>query len=181
MSLSFNGWNAVEPPPPVDTSADTAEVLAEMYERYGEVLYRLAYRLTGSAEDAEDVVQDVFVGLPEALRKYQEVGRMDGWIKTVTARVALTRIRQRKRRSEVTLEGVPLASRALGPEAALDRTHLERAVSTLPDKLRVVMILKEIEGYTHKEIGELLGIKQVTSQVRLHRAYGLLRDRLAAS
>src|SRR2546426_12014227 len=65
------------------------EALASLYRTHGAVLYRLAYRLTGTAQDAEDVVHDVFVGLPKALGRYEERGSFASWLKRVTARVAL--------------------------------------------------------------------------------------------
>ena len=61
---------------------------------------------------------------------------------------------------------------------AIDRTALEGALRAIPDKLRVVFVLREIEGYTHAEIAELLGIRRGTSEVRLHRAMRALRRQL---
>jgi RNA polymerase sigma factor (sigma-70 family) len=79
-------------------------------------LFRLAYRLVGAREDAEDVVHDVFVGLPEALGRYEERGSFGGWLKRVTARVALMRLRSGKRRREVGLDSA--AGRTEPPETA---------------------------------------------------------------
>ena len=82
-----------------------SEALGALYDAFGACLYRLAYRLIGSREDAEDVVHDVFVGLPEALGRYEERGRLGAWLRRVTARVALMRLRRRNHRREVGLEG----------------------------------------------------------------------------
>src|SRR5438045_9718231 len=71
--------------------AGDPEALASLYRAYGAALYRLAYRLMGTPQDAEDVVHDVFVGRPEGLGRYTERGRFAGWLKRVTARVALVR------------------------------------------------------------------------------------------
>src|SRR6266545_3734721 len=81
--------------------AGSPDTLAVLYQDHGAALYRLAYRLTGTREDAEDVVHDVFVGLPEALRRYEERGSLEAWLKRVTARVALMRLRRRRRQREV--------------------------------------------------------------------------------
>src|SRR5439155_24621100 len=80
------------------------EALASLYRTHGAVLYRLAYRLTGTPQDAEDVVHDVFVGLPEALARYEERGKLTSWLKRGTARVARGRGRGRARRREVGME-----------------------------------------------------------------------------
>jgi RNA polymerase sigma-70 factor (ECF subfamily) len=146
--------------------------LGVLYDAFGAGLFRLAYRITGTREDAEDVVQDVFVGLPEALGHYVERGNLSGWLKRVTARVALMRLRASKRRREVALEGFDTAT---DPPHPTDRMALLAAVNALPDALRAVLVLKEVEGYSHAEISELLGISTVTSRVRLNRAMKRLR------
>lgn len=148
------------------------EALASLYREHGPALYRLAYRLTGTREDAEDVVHDVFVGLPEALARYEERGKFSSWVKRVTARVALNRLRGRTRRREVSLE---LVDRAPVPSTHTDTTALEAAVNRLPDPLRVVILLKEVEGYSHREVAELLGISVGASRVRTARALARLR------
>ena len=78
--------------------------LSALYLEHGAALFRLAYRLVGAREDAEDVVHDMFVGLPDALRRYEERGSFAAWLKRVTARMALMRLRSRKRRREVSLD-----------------------------------------------------------------------------
>lgn len=149
--------------------------LPELYASYAADLFRLAYRLTGSAADAEDVVQDVFLGLPEALRGYEERGRFGGWLRTLTARTALSRLRRRTRRREVALDVVHSPTTRGPEEAVVSHVTLHRALERLPEALRTVLVLRELEGYSHAEIAELLGIGVNASQVRLHRAHQKLR------
>jgi RNA polymerase sigma-70 factor (ECF subfamily) len=134
----------------------------------------LAYRLTGSRADAEDVLHDVFLGLPEALRRYEEQGSLTSWLKRVTARVALTRVRSRERSHEVTLaDNLPTAA-----SNATDRLAdlvAGSAIDALPEALRVVFVLREIEGYSHAEIAGVLDITPNASEVRMHRAIKSLR------
>ena len=165
---------SVEPSPAGPTGSRDA--IAELYHRYGLRLFRLAYRLTGTREDAEDVVHDVFVGLPEALERYEERGRIDAWLRRVTARVALMRLRTRRRRPLMRLEHAEEPS-APAREPQID---LQAAVDALPTSLRSVLVLKEIEGYSHGEIADMLGISAVTSRVRLLRAMARLRRILGA-
>src|SRR5262245_11905986 len=161
-------------PSPTDPR-DASQGIAELYGRYGADLFRLAYRLTGTKEDAEDVVHDVFVGLPEALKGYEERGRLDAWLRRITARVALMKLRGRQRRAEVRLEtGMGLGSNP----ASTDVIALRSAVADLPEPLRHVLILKEVEGYSHGEIGDMLGISVISSRVRLARAKRRLRKTL---
>jgi RNA polymerase sigma-70 factor (ECF subfamily) len=99
-----------------------------------------------------------------------------GWLKRVTVRVALTRLRRARARREVALDGAPaVAGRS---SEATDMISLADAMASLPPPLRAVVVLKEIEGYSHEEIGELLGISRGASEVRLHRAMRRLRARL---
>jgi RNA polymerase sigma-70 factor (ECF subfamily) len=148
-----------------------------LYRRYGARVYRIAYRLTGRPEDAEDVLQDVFLGLPEALRSYAARGSFAGWLHRVAARTALMRLRSARRRRETPLA----ASRPALPAAGVvDRLAIEAAMASLPEPLRIVFVLREIEGYSHAEIGELLGIRAGASKVRLHRARRALRGLLGS-
>src|SRR5437899_5751189 len=118
-----------------EARAGGPEALAALYLEHGAALFRLAYRLVGAREDAEDVVHDVFVGLPEALERYEERGRFTSWLKRVTARVALMRLRARNRRREVALEAtLP----AVDPPPDPSSIALRVAVDALPDLLRSV-------------------------------------------
>lgn len=157
-----------------------AEALGRLYEEFAEGLYRTAYRLTRSSADARDVVQDVFVGLPEALATFEARGSLRGWMRTVTIRMALMRLRTQRRRREVSFSSVAFAlHRPSRASVAVDRLALERAVEGLPESLRVVYVLKELEGLSHREIGEMLGIREGASANRLYRARRRLRDLLS--
>jgi RNA polymerase sigma-70 factor (ECF subfamily) len=156
------------------------DALAELYARYGRSLMALAYRLTGSRADAEDVLHDVFLGLPEALRRYDERGSLDAWLRRVTARVAITRLRKRSRSREVALADDLVAPVTTAADWLGDVAIVERAINTLPDSLRAVFVLREVEGYSHAEIAELLDISTNASEVRLHRATRALRRQLGA-
>jgi RNA polymerase sigma-70 factor (ECF subfamily) len=155
------------------------EALGQLYTRHATDVYSVAYRLTGSTQDAEDVLQDVFVGLPRALRSYEDQGRFGAWLGRVAARTALMRLRSRGTRREEVLDsadGTPARSEA----DPVDRIAAERALGRLPDGLRAVFVLKEIEGYSHAEIGALLGITAENSAVRLSRAWKLLHTEASA-
>jgi RNA polymerase sigma-70 factor (ECF subfamily) len=154
----------------------SVEALGELYRRYGELVYGAAVRLTGSHEEAEDVLQDVFVGLPRALRNYRESHRFEGWLRRVAVRTALMRMRAVRRKREAPLDDTTTAPPGAHP---LDRVALERAVGALPDSFRVVFVLKEIEGYSHAEIASLLGISSAASATRLSRAWAILRQKVA--
>ena len=144
------------------------------------MVYRLAYRLTASAQEAEDVLQDTFLGLARALEKYDERGRFESWLKRVTARTALMRMRSQRRRREAPMDAVSERI-ASDVEPLIDRLVLRRVLSTMPESLRIVYMLKELEGYSHTEIAELLDITSGASAVRLSRAWAFLRKEVEGS
>lgn len=154
--------------------------LGELYAAYGDSCYRAALRLTGSAADAEDVTQEVFVRLPDAVRGFTgPLEHFPGWIRRVAVRQALMRLRGTRRRQEVSVDAV--ASLVATADDAATRLTIDAALARLPDEHRTVFLLKEVEGYQHAEIGELLGISTANSEVRLHRARRQLRDLLRGS
>ncbi len=154
----------------------SGEALGRLFAEHADSLLRVAFRLTASEADAEDIVQDVFVGLPEALRHYDERGNLAAWLKRVTVRCALMRMRSEARRHETPLAHAPEAIAQATDHAS--RLGIERALEQLSPNLRAVFVLHEVEGYSHVEIGELLGIRAGTSEVRLFRARAVLRAQL---
>ena len=167
------------PVPDAELVARTAmgdrDALGALYDRYAGSLTSLATRLLVMRADAEDVVQDLFVGLPEALGSYRDTGRLEAWLRRVVVNLALKRMRSERRRREDSLDRVPHLEPATSPS---DATVVRRAVDALPHSLRSVVILKVVEGYSHAEIGEMLGISRGASEVRLTRALEKLRETL---
>ena len=172
------------------------EALGALYERHAEMVHRVAYRFVQSESDAEEVVQDVFLGLPRALQRYRERGRFEPWLRRIAACTAIDRARRRERRGEEPLpegsEGKPATadsdpSPATGPPGTVGeadpirRLALRRALRGLPVPLREGFLLKEVEGYSHAEIGELLGISPAASAKRLSRARRRLLEVLGES
>lgn len=150
---------------------DSPEALAALYRRHGEMVYHVAYRFLASVEDAQDVLQDVFAGLPEALRTYQEQGRFGAWLKRIAVRASLMVLRARSRRREDRFPDEDVfGSSARGPGGVADLVATQRAIAQLSDEQRVVLMLKQVEGYSHAEIAQLLGISEGASAARLHRA-----------
>lgn len=153
------------------------DALRSLYEEYSEDLFTVAYRLTESAADSRDVLHDVFSRLPRALRSYNRKRPLGPWLRAVTTRAALSHLRAQRRRREVFVEDEGVFGARRTP-SIVDSIAFERALASLPEKLRTVIILKELQGYSHKEIGDLLGIPPSTSRGRLHTARAALRDAL---
>lgn len=181
---------ASPPPDPVLAAAlrrGDAGALDAVYHAHAPALLRLAGQLTGSRADAEDVVHDVFVALPDLVRRYDERGAFAGWLRTLVARRALDRVRAGRRRREVPLvpDAGPGASAAAGGpgvlaqlEAGERAARLRAAVAVLPDGLRAAFVLRAVEGWTHAAVAAALGIRVGTAEVRYFRAVRRLRDLL---
>lgn len=157
-----------------------SSALGELFVLHGDLVYGIAYRLTHSSGDAEDVTQELFIRLPSALRGFTgPAASFPGWLRRVAVRQALMHLRGGRRRREVSVEGV--ASLVARPDHALERLSIETALDQLSDEHRTVFLLKEVEGLDHAEIADLLGISVANSEVRLHRARRRLRDFLRGS
>jgi RNA polymerase sigma-70 factor (ECF subfamily) len=154
--------------------------LTVLYRRHAADLVVAISRLLGSHDTAEDTVQDLFVALPEALAGYTEQGQFGAWLRRAAVRLALTRRRVEARRQQILAGEARGASEAShATDRTLDRMSLEQAIARLPQSLRAVFVLKEVEGYSHAEIAGLLEITRAASEVRLFRAIRWLRAYLS--
>ncbi|CAM3462203.1 RNA polymerase sigma factor SigE [Nocardioides dubius] len=157
------------------------QIVAEHSER----VYRLAYRLTGNAADAEDLTQDVFVRVFRSLDSYSP-GTFAGWLHRITTNLFLdgARRRQRIRFDALSDErAARLRSPQVDPhDAYADQTFdddIERALGQLPPDFRAAVVLCDIEGLSYEEIAEILGAKLGTVRSRIHRGRSMLREALA--
>ncbi|MDQ6634795.1 MAG: sigma-70 family RNA polymerase sigma factor [Gemmatimonadota bacterium] len=163
-----------------DVVAGETSALGELFCGYGDVVFRSAFRLTGNRADAEDATQEVFVRLAGAARGFTgSAAGFSSWIRRVAVRQALMHLRTSRRRREVDVDAV--AALVAPRDSLLDRLTIGAALAQLSVEHRTVFLLKEVEGYDHTEIAELLGISPGSSQVRLHRARRQLREILRGS
>lgn len=150
------------------------------HEHVGRV-YALCLRMSGSRAEAERLTQDVFVCLWQQLPSFRGESAFASWLHRVAVNTVLQDRRSGDRRAARVetvddLAAVPDAQNDQGdPELRLD---LERAIAALPHGARIVLVLHDIEGYTHEEIAGLCGIAAGTAKAQLHRARRLLRESL---
>lgn len=151
------------------------EAYAQLYERYGRVLYANALRILRNSEAAEDAVQETFVRLVGALPA-GKVSRVGPWLRRVNANYCIDRLRRRDTRGRELTE-VELPAHRDEPQGTL-RSALETAISALPERARQILLLHDVEGFKHSEIAESLAISVGTSKSQLFRARELLRASL---
>jgi len=152
----------------------------ELYREHVGRTYALCLRLTGSAAEAEERTQDVFVQAWRTLASFRGESAFSSWLHRLAVNLVLMERRGARRRwmrVEAVEDPATLERGGEGPSPAL-RLDLERAVAALPKGARHVFVLHDVEGYRHEEIGELLGIAVGTSKAQLFRARRLLRGML---
>jgi RNA polymerase sigma-70 factor (ECF subfamily) len=163
--------------------AGDLEALEALYRAFETPVYNLALRMLGTAEDAEDVLQETFLEVMRSLRGYRGDGHLWAWVRRIAASKALMRIRRDQVRAAEVLdeEGIAAASPPgpAGPAGAIPaRIDLERALERLSRTSRAVVWLHDVEGYTHEEIAELMGKTVSFSKSQLARAHARLRRML---
>jgi RNA polymerase sigma-70 factor (ECF subfamily) len=143
-------------------------------------VYRLAFRMTGDADLAEDMTQETFLRAFAKLEEFRGDAALSTWLHAITTRVVLNGLRKvrRLRHRETDLEQMaePPAPADDDPEL---RRLLHRIIDTLKDELRMVFVMHDVEGYKHTEIAAALAIPVGTSKNRLFRARREIRTELA--
>ena len=146
-----------------------------LYDKYKRAMYTLAYRLTGNFDDADDVLQDAFIDIFRNLQNFRGESTIGAWIKTIVIRKAYKKIKGPVMPENI--EDYQNVVITLSHEK-IDSEYLEKAILSLPDGYRTVFLMLEIEGYTHKEVSEILGITEGTSKSQLFYAKKRLREML---
>ncbi len=153
--------------------AGDSGALEYLYRAYEAGVYTLARRLTRTAEDAEDVLQETFLEVCRSLASWRGDGSLWGWIRTIAASKALMRYRREKIRAADELDE-EVATGGKSEDVPL-RLDLESALAKLSERSRAVVWLHDVEGYTHEEIAELMGMTTSFSKSQLARAHQKLR------
>lgn len=154
----------------------------ELYDLHVDRVYRLAFRLAGGDTDlAQDFTQESFLRAFDRLHEFEGRAALSTWLHAITVSVCLNGLRRvkRHRQREADLEEAAVVY-AGGREAEPDlKTKLRRAIAALPERYKTVFVMYDVEGYTHEEIGNVLGLPVGTSKARLSRAREKLREALA--
>jgi RNA polymerase sigma-70 factor (ECF subfamily) len=157
----------------------------QIVEDHSARVYRLAYRLTGNAHDAEDLTQEVFVRVFRSLHTYTP-GTFEGWLHRITTNLFLDSAR---RKSRIRFDALPddadnrLPSPVATPDAAylnqMFDADIETALASLSPDFRAAVVLCDVEGLSYEEIAQVLGLKMGTVRSRIHRGRAMLRSALA--
>jgi RNA polymerase sigma-70 factor (ECF subfamily) len=153
----------------------------ELYDAHASRVYRLAFRLTGDAELAREYTQDVFVRAFANLPRFRGDSALGTWLYRITLSVVSDAVRKvkRLREREIPIDELQLVGddHSNGSDPVL-RERLHHAIDALPEVYRIPVILHDIEGYTHPEIAEIVGVAEGTCRSRLSMARARLRAAL---
>jgi RNA polymerase sigma factor (sigma-70 family) len=146
-------------------------------------LFRFAFRLLGSSEEAKDVVQEVMIKVWNGREQMDAIDNMEAWCMRITKNLSLDRLRSKQRRTTGPMqEGFEVRLDSLTP---YERTEIHESmqrvnelIQALPEKQRQVMHLRDIEGYTYNEICEMLELDMSQVKINLFRARNFVRERL---
>lgn len=167
-----------------------------LYRDHVDLMYRFAHRLCGEAEAAKDLVQETFLNAYRGLDRFRGDAQVSTWLYTIASRACLRMRRKRKGAPERELsleEFIPSSDGefrlqipidGMSPEAALHnkqlREALDSAIDQLPKKYKMVLVLRDMEGLSAKEVGTIMGLNERAVKSRLHRARLFVRRQLSA-
>jgi RNA polymerase sigma-70 factor, ECF subfamily len=151
-----------------------------LYDRHARRVHRLVYRICRDEELALDLTQDVFVRMFDKLAGFRGESAFTTWLHRLAVTTALNSMRKvqkiRDREESLELDDRPAPERRVEPDL---KARLHAALEALPEGLRLTVLLHDLEGYTHQEIGGMLGVAEGTSKARLFEARNRLRVALA--
>lgn len=164
----------------------------EIVRRYETKVHNLAMRLTRNLEDAEEVLQDVFVTVYRKIEGFEGKAKFSSWLYRITVNAAFMKLRKRRQDQSVALEDLPQHTQSKiafnnhyfappGDTLAISneiRGALEGAIGRLPEDYRAVFILRDIDGLSNKEVGDILDLSIPAVKSRLHRSRLMLRKKL---
>ncbi len=158
---------------------------ALLVQAYQGQLYNFIYKMTKSKEDAEDILQDVFVKVYNNLYKYNKNYRFSTWIYTITVNTIKSTYKKKKLRPtshyiDDSLEEIP--SMEDSPELLVEiKEHYKEiieAIDSLKEKQKTAFILRYLKNFSYKEIGKIMGISQEAAKMKVHRAKSILAQKI---
>ncbi len=147
----------------------------QLFELTKGMLFSICYRVLVDEDEANDVLQDAYVEIFQNIRKLEHPEALISWMKTITVRKAIQESKKRIRFEQIENNESETTEDF---DSWFDADLLDQAIQSLPNGARAVFLLISVEGYSHQESAELLGISESTSKSQLHYAKTLLKKRI---
>jgi RNA polymerase sigma-70 factor (ECF subfamily) len=164
-----------------------AAAFEELYRTHAGRIYNLVLRMAGSATEAEDLLQDVFLHAHRKLGSFRGDSSLGTWLYRLAVNQCLDVMRGRQARMARATDSID-ADGSIEPAAvspavptAISRLDLERAIAKLPGGCRAAFVLHDVEGFEHNEVARLLGVSEGTSKSQVHKARMKLRAMLSGA
>lgn len=168
------------------------ESFEEIMRRYESKVFNMAMRFTRNQEDAEEVLQDVFSTLYRKVEGFQGKSAFSSWLYRIVVNAAFMKLRKRKQNQTISIEDLAPAIRqyCLDCDAMVStrsdsvsmnrelRDIIQNAINRLPEQYRAVFVLRDVDGMSNQEVGEILGLSIPAVKSRLHRSRLMLRKKL---
>ena len=158
--------------------AGDIDAFETVYRQHSARIYSLACRMAGSADDGEDLLQEIFLQAYRKLGSFKGDAALGTWLYRLAVNHCLDYVRSRQAKMNKLTETLDAAA-SFEPtarrETPIARLDLERAIERLPDGCREAFVLHDVEGFDHKEVGGLLGIAEGTSKSQVFKARARLR------
>jgi len=149
----------------------------EMYRRLSPRMYAVCLRYASNAEEAEDILQEGFIKVFKKLDSYRGDGSFEGWVRRIFVNTAIEHFRRKKYLQPVTeKEENTIEGKYVSVLDQLGEKDILELIKQLSPGYRTVFNMYVVEGYSHKEIGKMLGISEGTSKSQLSRAKVILQD-----
>jgi RNA polymerase sigma-70 factor (ECF subfamily) len=149
----------------------------ELYRRFSPRMYGVCLRYAGNAEEAEDILQEGFIKIYKKLSSYRGEGSFEGWIRRIFVNTAIEHFRRKTYQQPITEKHeTTVEAQYLSVLDELAEKDILKLIQELSPGYRTVFNLYVVEGYTHKEIGDMLNISEGTSKSQLSRAKLVLQD-----
>jgi RNA polymerase sigma factor (sigma-70 family) len=157
-----------------------AKAQRELYDQFKARLMGLCRRYAGTREEAQDILQEVFVKIFSKIHQLAEIEKLESWMMRIAVTTAINHYHKNKR---ISYSGISEETENENSELVVSNVsdeYLIGLINALPDGCRLVFNLNVVEGYSHVEIAELLNITESTSRSQLHHAKGILKVKLKA-
>src|SRR5262247_4519084 len=150
----------------------------ELYQKYSSKMLSVCYRFAHNREDAEDMLQEGFIKVFSQIHTFQNKGAFEGWIRRIIVHTCINHLKKNKKFNESVdiIHATSLQVREESVPSIVQAKQVVECIRLLPIGYRTVLNLYAIEGYSHKEIGEMLDIEESTSRSQYTRAKQMLED-----
>jgi RNA polymerase sigma factor (sigma-70 family) len=154
------------------------EAQEALYRKYSPALYGLCMKYSRNKSEAEDNLHDSFMTIYDKIHQYGFKGSFEGWLKRITVNTVLQKYRKKDPLSLLSPVRDQMEEEGSGKESDVSLGQLLQFIQELPQKYRITFNMYVLDGYTHKEISEILGTSPGTSKSNLSRARMILQEKI---